>query len=429
MSSPSIDGTASNSSDVDDHIWQGLVQVPRGLKARILGLGADRLFRRAAARLDLRVEYPDGTVIGAGQFEHILPRMIIRRPEAFAARIGAHGLIGFGEAYMVGDWTSPDPAAVLTVLASRITHLVPPALQRMRSLFVATPPPSDDGAAHNTQENIASHYDLSNELFALFLDETMTYSSALFIEPLFEQWDQLADAQRRKIDRLLDAASVGPGTRLLEIGTGWGELAIRAAARGAVVHSVTLSREQQELARVRVAEAGHEDAVSIDLLDYRSIEGSYDAIVSVEMIEAVGHRYWETYFKVIDNLLVPGGKVALQAITMPHDRMKATRNTYTWVQKYIFPGGFLPSLRAIEDITAECTSLRVEDTFAMGEHYAETLRLWRERFSAHGRQVLELGFDETFRRMWQFYLAYSEAGFRSGYLNVHQIVLNKSREQ
>src|SRR5262249_54940323 len=153
----------------------------------------------------------------------------------------------------------------------------------------------------------------------------------------------MADAQRRKIDRLLDSAHVGPGSRVLEIGTGWGELCIRAAQRGAHVRSVTLSAEQQRLALSRVEEAGLSDLVEIDLCDYRDVEGSYDAVLSVEMIEAVGLRFWPTYFAALDRLVLPGGRVAIQAITMPHDRMLASRNTYTWIQKYIFPGGLLPS--------------------------------------------------------------------------------------
>lgn len=426
MSSPSIDGTTPH-ADEQRPAWADLSAVPTGLRSRILAAGVDRLFRSIVAKLDVRVEYPDGTVIGAGKGSDILPRMIIRRPESYNRRLGTHGLIGFGEAYMAGDWTSPEPAAVLTVFARRMANLVPRSLQRFRRTFVTRPPASEHGSQENTRSNIAKHYDLSNDLFELFLDETLTYSSALFPEPLQEpvRWEQLADAQRHKIDRLLDAAGVGNGTRLLEIGTGWGELCIRAAERGAIVRSVTLSSGQQELARRRVHAAGYSDTVQIDLLDYRTVEGEYDAIVSVEMIEAVGHHHWETYFRTIDSLLAPGGRVALQAITMPHDRMLETRNTYTWVQKYIFPGGFLPSSEAIEAITARATTLRIRESLSMGAHYAETLRLWEDRFGSRRARALELGFDEIFCRMWQFYLVYSEAGFRAGYIDVQQIVMDR----
>ncbi|PBC48436.1 SAM-dependent methyltransferase [Rhodococcus sp. ACS1] len=430
---------------IDNRIWPGLADVPTGVRAAASAKVADRLFRRAAADLDVRIEYPDGTLVGARREQEILPRMIIRNPDAFARRVGTGGLIGFGESYMAGDWTSPDLAAVLSVFASRMATLIPRPLQRLRALYVAKHPAQERNTEQNTRSNISRHYDLSNEMFETFLDETLTYSSALFsstptrvgqvrdvtvlrapVPQVTPKWDDFADAQRRKIDRLLDEAGVGAGTRLLEIGTGWGELCIRAAERGAVVRSVTLSSEQQSLARRRVAEAGHSDAVQIDLLDYRNVDGEYDAIVSVEMIEAVGHQYWATYFRVLDKLLASGGRVALQAITMPHDRMLQTRNTYTWVHKYIFPGGFLPSTEAIESVTAEHTGLRVRERLSMGQHYAETLRLWKERFAAHSTQAEELGFDETFRRMWHFYLCYSEAGFRSGYIDVQQLVLDKT---
>ncbi|MCW2562680.1 MAG: Cyclopropane-fatty-acyl-phospholipid synthase, partial [Mycobacterium sp.] len=210
------------------------------------------------------------------------------------------------------------------------------------------------------------------------------------------------------------------GSRVLEIGTGWGELSLRAAARGAHVHSITLSAEQQRLARDRVAAAGLSDRVDIDLCDYRDVYGRYDAVLSVEMIEAVGYRFWPTYFSALDRLVMPGGRVAIQAITMPHDRMLATRNTYTWIQKYIFPGGMLPSTEAILGITERHTRLRTVDMFSLRPHYAETLRLWRERFVECRDAVAALGFDDVFQRMWDLYLAYSEAGFSSGYLDVYQ---------
>jgi cyclopropane-fatty-acyl-phospholipid synthase len=269
---------------------------------------------------------------------------------------------------------------------------------------------------------VARHYDLSNELFAEFLDETMTYSSALFTD-LPASWPDLAAAQRRKIDRLLDITQVRAGSRVLEIGTGWGELCIRAAARGAHVRSVTLSVEQQRLARRRVAAAGLSDRVQIDLCDYRDVgrgDDPYDAVVSVEMIEAIGYHSWPRYFTTLDRLVRPGGRLAIQAITMPHARMLTTRNTHTWIQKYIFPGGLLPSTQAIAGITARRTGLRTVDMASLRPHYAETLRLWRERFTQRRDRLAHLGFDEVFGRMWELYLAYSEAGFRSGYLDVHQ---------
>ena len=353
--------------------------------------------------------------------------MVLHRPREFFRRIGASGLIGFGESYMAGDWDSADLPGLLTVFAANVGDLVPPWQQRLRQLAVRRPPSADTQTREGARRNIGRHYDLSNELFALFLDETMTYSSALFAtaqdgtpvasEPL------LAEAQRRKIDRMLDRAGVGPGCRMLEVGTGWGELALRAAGRGAHVVTITISREQQALAVRRVAEAGLSGQVSVELRDYRDIRGEFDAICSVEMIEAVGERYWDAYFAALDQHLAPGGRIGLQTITMGHDRMLATRRTYTWIHKYIFPGGLLPSVTAIENSLASSTRLRITARDDFGAHYAETLKIWRERFCSRADEFVRLGFDEVFNRMWTFYLAYSEAGFRSGYIGVSQLTL------
>ena len=308
--------------------------------------------------------------------------------------------------------------------------LAPARLQWLRRLAVRRPPPGDRQTIAGARRNIGRHYDLSNDLFALFLDETMTYSSAIFgagpdgapVAGDLAEAPLLTEAQRRKIDRLLDRAGVGPGCRVLEIGTGWGELAIRAARRGAAVHTITVSREQQALAARRAAAAGLAARVRVELCDYRDVEGRFDAICSVEMLEAVGERYWDAYFAALDRHLAPGGRIGLQTITMAHDRMLATRHTYTWIQKYIFPGGLLPSVPAIQDSLAR-TTLRITGREDFGAHYAETLRIWRERFGAHADEVARLGFDEVFGRMWNFYLSYSEAGFRAGYIDVSQLTL------
>ncbi|MEV0708880.1 class I SAM-dependent methyltransferase [Nocardia aurea] len=405
--------------------WPDVDTVPTGIRTAVAAPVAEYLFRRAIRDLPILVELPDGTKYGNGDRDD--PRMILRRPRDFFARIGAGGLIGFGESYMAGDWSAPDLAATLAVFAARIDTLIPASLQRLRRLYVATHPADERNSPDNTRDNIARHYDLSNEFFALFLDDTLTYSSALF-EQLTPppRWEDLAAAQHAKIDRMLDAARVGPGTRVLEIGTGWGELALRAAARGAVVRSVTLSTEQRALAVERIAAAGLGDRVRVDLLDYRKVDGTYDAVVSVEMIEAVGYEYLGRFFATIDGVLAHDGRVVVQSITMPHERMLATRDTYTWVHKYIFPGGFLPSTRLIEETVRRDSSLVVRDDFSMGPHYAHTLRLWRQRFESRLEEVAALGFDPVFIEMWRLYLAYSEAGFRCGYLDVRQFLLTRA---
>jgi cyclopropane-fatty-acyl-phospholipid synthase len=404
-------------------VWPGLAIAPRSpLRARI----AEALFRRAVANLPVTVLLPDGVRLGAGG-----PIMRIHRPAAFFHRLGVDAKIGFGEAYMVGDWTSNAPADLLSAFAARLTTLIPPTLQRMRRWVERAHPETDQNSVEGSRQNIHRHYDLSNELFATFLDETMSYSSALFDSGLIVgsadgSDHDLVAGQFRKIEGVLDYAGVRAGSRVLEIGTGWGALAIRAAQRGATVTSLTLSAEQRKLAQQRVAEAGVADRVDIHLRDYREETGSYDAVVSVEMIEAVGAEYWPTYFGVLDRVLVPGGRVGLQAITMPHDRMLASARSYTWIHKYIFPGGLIPSVQAIEHTVRDHTGLRVTASREFGLDYAETLRQWRETFLSRWQEIAALGFDDTFRRMWEFYLAYSEAGFRVGYLGVRQFALAKA---
>ncbi|MER6841831.1 cyclopropane-fatty-acyl-phospholipid synthase family protein [Streptomyces platensis] len=399
---------------VDAATWPDVVRGPRGSAVRT---AVTRLLvQRALAALPLRIALGDAAVTGAGG-----PLVRVHDPEAFFRRIGTDGLIGFGESYMAGEWEADDLVGALTVLAAHLTSLVPRPLQRLRGAWARRRPSAQRNTLEGARQNIHRHYDLSNDLFALFLDPTMSYSSAVFRKRP-AGWGDLAAAQHRKIDRLLDLAGVGDSTRLLEIGTGWGELALRAAARGARVVSVTLSQEQRDLARARIAQAGHADRVSVELCDYRQVTGRYDAVVSVEMIEAVGEDYWPVYFDTLERLLLPGGRIALQAITMPHARMLATRTTYTWIHKYIFPGGLIPSAEAIARHAA-AAGLRVRENDGYGGHYAETLRLWRERFTQRAAEVAALGFDPVFRRMWDFYLAYSEAGFRAGYLDVRQLLL------
>lgn len=411
--------------------WASLQHPPASrLSARI----AERLFRSAIGRLHVtvRLQQPDGSTdeLGLGG-----PAVVVHRPDELFARIGRDKLIGFGEAYLTGAWSEdgePGDGTLgdfLTVLAADVAHLVPPSLQRLRAFVSPKLPRSHRGTRENTQSNVAHHYDLSNDLFAAFLDPTLSYSAALFEDLETALTEDFAAAQHRKIDRLLDQAGVGSGTRLLEIGTGWGELAIRAAARGADVRTITLSVEQQQLARERIAAAGHRDRVRVDLCDYRALldepAGGYDAVVSVEMIEAVGWEFWPTYFRTLDHVLAPGGRVAIQAITMPHDRMLATRSTHTFITKYIFPGGALPSVQAIHDVVRRHTSLRVSDELAFGAHYAPTLQRWDRAFLAASDRVAGLGFDETFVRMWHFYLEYCRGGFAAGYIDDHQLTFTR----
>jgi cyclopropane-fatty-acyl-phospholipid synthase len=408
-------------SAVDAARWPDIAVVPnRPLRARI----ARQLFRHAMSRVPLRVIEPGHGWSGRGTSTD--PVMQLVRPDAFFHRLGDSGTIGFGEAYMAGDWVTDDLPGVLTAFAAQIRELIPTSLQRLRHAVLSRQPGHHDNTIKGARDNIHRHYDLSNDLFTLFLDETMTYSSAIYAGGPATSTESLADAQRRKIDRLLDAAGVRSGSRLLEIGTGWGELAMRAAARGAQVTTLTISTEQAELADGRIADAGLADRVTVLLQDYREVQGRFDAVVSVEMIEAVGANHWDEYFATIDRALVPGGRCGLQAILQDDLTVQATKDTYTWIRKYIFPGGQCASVEAIERTLAAHTSLTITDRYSFNKHYAQTLHRWRTTFEQRAAEVDALSFDETFRRMWSFYLAYSEAGFRTGYLDVQQMTLVKS---
>jgi cyclopropane-fatty-acyl-phospholipid synthase len=403
------------SEEIDLSRWPDLAVPGRSpLRAAIAHL----ILRRAAGRAGVEVRLPGGKSFGLPGG----PVMNVINPDAFFARLGREGKIGLGEGYMAGDWEAPYLAETLEAFARQIEFLVPPSLQRFRRRFERHPPGEEDNDRSGSRRNIAHHYDLSNDLFSLFLDESMTYSSALFESG---SDDTLAQAQARKIERLLDATGVGSGSNVLEIGTGWGELAVRAARRGARVTSVTLSREQARWARARVQRAGLSETVDIRIEDYRDVAGKFDAIVSVEMIEAVGERWWPEYVRVLDDRLAPSGRVGLQTILMDHDRLLATKQSWTWIHKYIFPGGLIPSEVALSSTVRDHSTLRVVDELRFGQSYATTLRRWRDLFEARSEEVEALGFDRTFRRMWEFYLAYSEAGFRSGYLDVAQFVLSR----
>jgi cyclopropane-fatty-acyl-phospholipid synthase len=394
----------------------------------VRGFVARKVVERILRDLPVTARLSTGEVYGAPLAEQ-RPLLEVTRPEAFFARLGHSPMIGIGESYMAREWSvgeGTDLADALAPFADRLTDLIKPVFYNLRHTVLPrglNPANTKDGA----KKNIEAHYDLSNEMFQQFLDPTLSYSSALFdtLDPA-PTLDVLEAAQLAKVDAILDSAGVTAGSRVLEIGTGWGTLAIRAAERGATVTTVTLSVAQAALAQQRVDAAGVTGRVEVAVCDYRDQDGLFDAVVSVEMIEAVGEEYWPAYFRKIDSLLAPGGRAAIQAILIAHDRLVATRNTYTWIHKYIFPGGMLPSTDAISQVTRKHTSMHVSNIAPMGQHYAHTLRLWREQFVSRWQSVQALGFDDRFCRMWEFYLAYCEAGFASGYLDVAQLRLERA---
>lgn len=411
--------------EIDPRRWPDVARLPRGLYTAAAARVVQPLFLRAVARAGVDVRFIDGALPPVAAPEGA-PLMEVFDTAAFMRRLGRDGLIGLGESYMAGEWDSPQLAELIAVFAANIDDLAPAALHRVRHLHLRRKPSTEKPSRRNSRSNVSRHYDLSNDLFAMFLDPSMSYSSALFDEHAGD--GSLLQAQWRKIDRLLDQAQVGAGTRTLEIGTGWGELALRAAERGAQVHTVTLSTEQQALAREKLAAAGVGERVSVELTDYRNVDGRYDAVISVEMIEAVGLEYLDTYFRKIASVLAPGGRASIQAITLPHHRAIQTRNTYTWIHKYVFPGGALPS-RAMLVESAARAGLSLVDDLQLGESYARTLGHWAAAFDAGAGQLPALGFDEVFRRMWSFYLRYCEGGFAAGYLDVHQLTFTTAGGQ
>jgi cyclopropane-fatty-acyl-phospholipid synthase len=335
------------------------------------------------------------------------------------------GDLGAGEAYMDGLWSSPDlPTLAKLASVNRDGLGLTRGWWRMPAKLAKT-------IAHrmrrNTvgqaRRNIAAHYDLGNEFYRLFLDETLTYSSAVFATP-----DQpLADAQRNKYRRMAEGAGLARGMHVLEIGTGWGGFALYAAGElGCRVTTVTISKEQHKLATERVREAGLEDLVTVELRDYREIQGTYDAIVSIEMFEAVGAEYFTTFFEACDAALRPGGRLSMQTIAFPDIAYGPQVRGANWIQTYIFPGGLLPSLAAIER-SLHGTHLVVRSVDDIARHYVRTLATWRKAFMARLDDVRAMGFDERFIRMWEYYLTISEAGFDTGVCQDFQIVFEKGR--
>ena len=391
-------------------------------------------------RLGMRAGLAAASRITVGQLTVVLPngrRRVFGDPasepraeihvhdEAGAVRVLLHGETGIGEAYMDGLWSSPDLEALIELAALNRASLALASGWWRRPFEI--PRRLAHRARRNTKtqarDNISAHYDLGNDFYRLFLDETMTYSSAVFETP--EQ--SLADAQRTKYRRLAEGAGLAPGMHVLEIGSGWGGFALYAAGElGCRVTSVTISQEQHALARERVRAAGLEHLVDIQLRDYRDITGEYDAIVSIEMLEAVGAEFYATYFETCDRALRPGGRLSLQVITFPDATFESQRRGGNWIQTYIFPGGLCPSLAVMEQ-SLHGTRLLVREVRDIGPHYARTLRAWRTRFLENESAVRAQGFDDRFVRMWEYYLALSEAGFATGMTQDLQIVMEKGR--
>jgi cyclopropane-fatty-acyl-phospholipid synthase len=381
-----------------------------------------RLSRIQLGSLD--VEYAQGSLtltgVGMGPTGHIR----LHRPGRLLARLAGRGDIGFAEGYMAGDWDTEDLAPLLWTLAenqaslgsvsnsSRLSRLVDRVLHARNA-----------NTRRGSRRNIAFHYDLGNDFYRLWLDEGMTYSAACFED----SGQELSTAQDRKYQRLLQMVGARAGDHLLEIGCGWGGFTELAASQGMHVTGVTLSREQLAWARQRLDRAGLADRADLHLQDYRDIVGRFDHIVSVEMFEAVGEAYWPVYMQRISELLAPGGSAALQVIVISPPAFEQYRRRPDFIQRYIFPGGMLPSVPAF-DQAAAAAGLRVVAREYGGLDYARTLGIWRERFHQHWPEIARLGYDERFRRMWDYYLAYCEAGFRTGRIDLMRVALRAERD-
>lgn len=332
------------------------------------------------------------------------------------------GSIGLAEAYIDGDWDSPDLPALLEIgvhnepaFGAAVEGLAPiRLLHRLRHLLRRN-------TRRGSRANITRHYDLGNDFYAAWLDQDMTYSSALFTSS--EQ--PLQDAQQAKYRRLAEQLDLRPGLHLLEIGCGWGTFAVQVAARyGCRVTALTLSAAQAAFTRERVRAVGLDDQVEVRIEDYRDVRGQYDRIASIEMFEAVGEAYWPAFFAAVRDRLRAGGVAGLQVITIDDERFESYRRNADFIQTHIFPGGMLPSPSVLAGRIADA-GLRVVDRFRFGESYAVTLARWQERFQSAWPQIGRLGYDEHFKRTWEYYLAYCEAGFRAGSIDVWQLRIDK----
>jgi len=344
--------------------------------------------------------------------------LIVRRPR-FVRRAIAGGNIGFAEAYMDGDWETPDLAALLELIcvndSMEDVHYPRRLALLANRLWHWLRPNSRQGS----KRNIAAHYDLGNEFYRRWLDPTMTYSSGVFPAPTAD----LTDAQNNKYRLICEKLALAPGHRVLEIGCGWGGFASFAAREfGAKVTAITVSKQQLDYAQARIQREGLADKVEARFIDYRDLSGTFDRIASIEMFEAVGEKYWPAYFGKVRDSLAPGGRAALQIITIADTWFERYRRGVDFIQRYIFPGGMLPSPSALERETKRA-GLVLERQDFFGLHYAQTLALWNQRFQGAWAEIAPLGYDLRFKRMWEFYLAYCEAGFRAKTIDVTQVAL------
>ncbi|MDJ0610550.1 MAG: cyclopropane-fatty-acyl-phospholipid synthase family protein [Kiloniellales bacterium] len=372
------------------------------------------ILRRVVAG-SLRITLPNGTVAVFGEAGGIDADIQFYNPDVFRRLLFGADL-AFAESYMDGDWSTSDMTALLRLMQRNESTM---GHHRMMSAwlraFLRLRHKLNRNSKRGSRRNIAHHYDLGNAFYQLWLDPTMTYSAALFAG---EEDEELETAQSRKYETIAEMAGLREGMEVLEVGCGWGGFATHAAARhGARVTGITLSSEQRSYAVASIAQKGLADSVDIRLVDYRDVSGRFDALVSIEMFEAVGERYWDRYFATVRKRLKPGGCAVIQTITIADERFADYRRSPDFIQKYIFPGGLLPSKAEFRRVSRE-HRLDIEEELFFGQDYAKTLMLWQKKFQSAWPRIRQQGYDPRFKRMWEYYLSYCEAGFSESIVDV-----------
>ncbi|OZB58284.1 MAG: SAM-dependent methyltransferase [Lysobacterales bacterium 14-68-21] len=401
---------------------------PAALPGRLERLLRDRLLAQMGQLKGCRLRLDDA--LGAAELGTPLPNeeplkvhLTVRDPR-FYRLVAANGSVGAGEAYIDDMWQCDDLVALIRIMVRNRDLLdgMETGLARLGGLAMKAWHALNRNTRAGSRRNIAAHYDLGNELFGLFLSGDLMYSSAIYAS----DDEPLEVASARKLDRICRKLQLSPGDHVLEIGTGWGGFAIHAARHyGCRVTTTTISKEQFELASARVAKAGLSDRVELLLRDYRDLEGHYDKLVSIEMIEAIGAEFMPTYFGAISRLLKDEGMALIQAITIEDHRYAQALKSVDYIKRYIFPGSFIPSVSAMLGAAQRASDLRLFHLEDIGPSYALTLKAWRERFLARRSDVLKAGYDERFVRMWEFYLAYCEGGFRERSIGDVQMLLTR----